>query len=128
MGEPTSKHTNTEFNRGQRLEAKLRDAFAQVRSFHLSFDQLLNKLADIRATDDYKRATRYYIGRFEGIKQTLWDALYQYHLEWRVCYGGKLIQSKEVPEGQWSQVLSDSGAHVWRDKPEAIFHGSEEVK
>lgn len=128
MSEPTSKHTNTEFNRGQRLEAKLKDAFAQVRSFHLSLEQLVNKLADIRTSDDYKRATRYYIGRFEGIKQTLWDALYQYHLEWRVYYKDKHVPGTEVPAGEWNQVISDAGAHVWRDKPEAIFHGPKEVK
>jgi hypothetical protein len=38
-----------------------------------------------------------------------------------VCLDGKLITSKEVPDGRWCEVEGDKGAHVWKSNPEMRF-------
>lgn len=118
---PLSKYSGTEYNRSERVLSALRDIYSRARSFHSPHSKILEDLDKLCASHDFKRLTSYYRGKLDGTHYAIRDALYQYHLEWRVFYAGKLVPSKEVPDGEWSKVESDKGQHVWRDAPENIF-------
>lgn len=118
---PLSRYTTTEYNRSQRIESRIKSVYADARAFHLTHNQLLEKLQVVRDSPDHKRLTSYYRGRAAGLNDTLRENLWTYHLVWHVFYDGKLRSSKEVPDGQWNQVVCDSGQFVWADKPERLF-------
>lgn len=117
--EKLSRYSLTEYNRSQRLLARLRDIYGCVKSFHLSHAEILADLgAKVYATKDWAKLTPYYRGFFAGVRATLADGLYE-HLEWRVYLDGRLIPSAQVPAGEWGRV--NGGEHVWKAAPDRLF-------
>jgi hypothetical protein len=117
---PSTRYQTTEYNRAHRLESRLKDIYSSAPIFHLSHSAILDTLQrDIYSTADWKKLKTYYRGHFAGIRETLSDNLYRYHLEWRVRLDGKLVKSEDVPKGAWDRVTM--GEHVYSDKPDAIF-------
>lgn len=115
----STRYQTTEYNRSQRLLSRLRYIYSGARIFHLSHAEILRDLGEkIYSTRDYAKLTAYYVGVFHGWRSALADGLYD-HLEWRVYLDGRLVQSKDVPEGQWFRVKG--GEHVWKDAPDRIF-------
>lgn len=74
-----SKHTNTEYNRYQRLNCALRDIYSSAIAFSSSFDEFLGRKRALYASWDYQKLTNYYRGKLDGVSETLWAMLYGSH-------------------------------------------------
>jgi hypothetical protein len=117
-----TRYAITEYNRSERVLARLRDIYDCARSFHSTHAQILAALdAKIYKSKDWEKLTPYYRGVFSGTRRALSDCLYRYSLAWRVRFNGALVESKEVPAEQWDKVDVNGGAHVWADAPDKVF-------
>lgn len=109
----------TEYNRAMRIFASLRDIYSRARSYHSPHWKILEDLRALRTSKDYQKLTTYYLGQFAGIHDELRNNLYRYDLEWRLYLDGRLVTSKEIPDGAWNRVKG--GEHVWSADPARLF-------
>jgi hypothetical protein len=78
----SSRYATTEYNRRERVRTRIRDAYATVRHFRLSHDELLRRRAEIMASPDWQRLTAgdrgYVLGYDAALRDELWRVL-QFH-------------------------------------------------
>lgn len=102
------------------LVSKIDDAFSLARMAHLSHDALTKCLVNrVYNTKSYGRLPQWGQSHIKGYVEAQLKALYRYELVWKVRLHGDLIDSADVPRGQWHKV--ESGAHVWRGT-DKVFH------
>src|SRR5688572_1195447 len=104
-----------------RCKSTTLDIFSRARAFHLSHDRLLEERTKMHAARTYQRLSTYERAYLRGMWDTLSDVHWQTAVEWRVQLDGKLIPGNDVPDGRWSDVVTDGGAHVYRDDPSKLF-------
>lgn len=75
--DPVSRHATTEYNRYQRVVSRLRDLYASTIAYARTFDQYLEAKERITTSKDYARLTTYYRGKFSGVDDALFSALYE---------------------------------------------------
>jgi hypothetical protein len=122
----STRYQTTEYNRAERVLARLRDIYSSARHFHFTHEQLMAALdRDIYKTRDWEKLTPYYRGMYAGMSRALRDRMWQCDLVWLLYFEGRLVKSEDVPKGRWCDVRG--GAHVWRDAPDKIHSDAPEV-
>lgn len=116
-----SRYSTTEYNRWARVRARLEDIYGAARVMHSTHTSICEKVMELQSTNDYKRLKSYYLGMFHGMRDALSKEIYRNYLEWRVFYNGALVLGKDVPDGEWCNVVAEKGAHVWKANPERKY-------
>lgn len=126
----------------EKLTARIKDLMSQARHFHLTNEDIIDNMVQVRIHPDYHRAPRYVHAYCEGVYRTLREDIYNNRLMWVLSLDGKLVSSKEVddltlwekehfpiaskscnvfPNGSsgykspWSRINNDLSRHVWKD-------------
>jgi hypothetical protein len=104
------------------LRAEINNIFYIARKDFWTHEQILEaRTRRVFEHPKYRRLPDYRQYFLMGAFEALMQDLYYSAVEWRVMLDGKLIPGREVPDGRWSDVSGDEGAHVWAAAPDHRF-------
>lgn len=116
-----SKYAGTEYRRSQRVISRLQSIYSSVIAYRLPHTSLLEKLAELYQSSDYKRLTPYYRGYVAGLQSGLDADISRNHLVWML--GPSTGPTHNTHTDPWDDEMSRLcrlpgqlyGAHFWTD-------------
>lgn len=116
----SSKYVTTQYNHFVRVKSHINSIYSQAVAYRLSHSQILDKLAEMRATNSYKRLSSYYVGYIAGLGDGLMADIWRNHIVWML--GPSTGPTRRV-HTEWTEEMSTLcrqpgklyGGHFWTD-------------
>jgi hypothetical protein len=87
--------------------------FIDAKRNHILHKDIIPKISSrVFDTLAYKTTPQWRVSYISGYIDAMYQEIWHNHVEWRILYNGKYINSKKVPKTRW-HMCNKGGAHFW---------------